>query len=557
MEILVEASYDPEEKVWSGPIVKDPYGSEMTLGTAIVNQLQKTPQKVIQIMDSNGSEMTAQEFLDNSKALARNILRELEMKCHDVIGLYVQHSEHVATVMMASFLCGTPVSSAFYGFGKDTVVPIFKTTRPKLIFCDAENYKEALAVSNHLELHAKIVIMTGKVEGVTTINDLLESKEEAWAISQFPCSKLNGSETALILCSSGTTGTPKAVTCSHQALLNKIIFVTASSDSTMLCFSTMYWASGVGTLISSLLHSSVRIVPSKPFSPEYFVHVVKQYKVTHIFCSVAQAAETVFNYSKEELREAFKFIDEMLVAGSKVPQVVQEILWDILGGDHTTKPGLSVGYGMTETTGGISISGGYPYEYNPLSEGKLLPNKKMCIVDENNEKLGPNESGEILLYSPYAWNGYYNDPEATAKAMHGQWLRSGDIGFVDNLGFVHVQGRSKEMFKWKGYQICPAPIEDVLLKLPGVAEVCVFPKADLVAESLVACAIVRAKTEDGLNLTDDMVHKYVDEHLESLYQMRGGVHFIDSMPRTASDKIIRKQVVEMFVNHNEMCKVSK
>uniref|UniRef100_A0A1I8NYI0 AMP-dependent synthetase/ligase domain-containing protein n=1 Tax=Stomoxys calcitrans TaxID=35570 RepID=A0A1I8NYI0_STOCA len=555
MDYVVGTTYDEKEKVWSGPIVKDAYDSDMTLGKAIVMQLQKTPQKIIQIWDLTGETLTSQQFLDYSTALAKNMLK-MGVTCPDVVGLYAQHSLHVGTMMMASFLCGTPVSGVFHGFEIDTVVEIYEKTRPKLIFCDAENYQNALGVIDHLQLEARIVLMTGCIEGVTNITELLSSNEKVWDISQFPCANLDGSATAAILCSSGTTGVPKAVMCSNQGLLHSNCYFTATCESTILFFSTMYWASGLITLISSLLTPMLRIVPCKPYSAEYCLHLLKHYKVTHFFTTSTQAAEVVLNYTKEEVRESYKSIDSILIGGSKVPQLIQEKLLDILS-DHTQRPGLCVAYGMTEVYGGVVQSGRYPLEFKPMTEGKLFPNRKVCIVDEHNKRLGPNESGEILIFSPYIWLGYYNDPEATAKAMHGKWLRSGDVGYFDDEGFLHVISRTKEMFKWNNFQICPQPIEDVLLRLPGVAEVCVFPIPDVTVTNLAACAIVRTKNEEGLNLTVDTVHKFIDKHLDNVYHMRGGVYFVDSIPKTTSDKFIRQQVYEMIKANFELHEANK
>ncbi|XP_059225812.1 uncharacterized protein LOC106080676 [Stomoxys calcitrans] len=523
MAKVVGTTYDEEGKVWSGPIVNDLYGSDVTLAKAIVMQLEKTPQKVIQIIDSTGETLTAQQFLDYSTALAKNMLK-MGLKCQDVVGLYAQHSLHVATVMMASFLCGTPVSGAFYGFDI------------------------AFKAIDHLQLAAKVVLLTGSVEGVTHISELVQTEEISWEYSQFPCASLSGSDTAVILCSSGTTGTPKAVMCSNQGLLHSNFYPTATGESIILLFSTMYWASGILSLIASLLHSSLRIIPHKPYSPEYCLHLLKHYKVTHFFTTASQASEVVLNYSKQEIRESYKSIDTLLIGGSKVPHLLQETLLDILA-DNKHGPGLCIVYGMTEICGAIVASGGYPFEFKLSSEGKIFPNRKICIVDEHNERLGPNEPGEILIYTPYTWLGYYNDPETTAKAMHEKWIRSGDVGYFDDEGFLHVVSRTKEMFKWNNFQICPQPIEDVLLRLPGVAEVCVFPIPDLIAENLAACAIVRAKNEEGIKRTEDCVGKFLDKHLDKMYHMRGGVYFVDAIPKTTSDKILRQQVPAIVNAH--------
>uniref|UniRef100_A0A1I8PPG4 AMP-dependent synthetase/ligase domain-containing protein n=1 Tax=Stomoxys calcitrans TaxID=35570 RepID=A0A1I8PPG4_STOCA len=549
MFTVTGTTYNKMEKVWSGPNLKNLYSDEMTLGEAIVRRLITTPGKVIQIMGTTGESLTALEFLKCSMNVAHNILK-MGLNCRDIVGLYAQHSVHEATVMMAAFLCGTPVHALFPGFDQKTVISLYENTRPKFIFCDKENYESALSANETLDLKARIVVLTGQVQGVTHISELVQNGAQSLDINAFPCTGLNGSDTAAILCSSGTTGTPKGVMCSHQALLYSNIYHTVTCDSVVLCFSTMYWASGILNLISALLHSSLRIVPEKPYCPEYFLSLVKHYQITHVLCGGNQVAELAFHQSKKHVRESLQSIDTLLCGGAKIPQLVQEKLLDILS-DNTKRPGMAVIYGLSEIAGGLSINGGYPYDFQPFSEGKLWPNKRVCIVDKSDQRLGPNECGEILVYSPYTWQGYYQNSETTANAMKGEWFCSGDIGYFDELGFLHVIGREKEMFKWNNFQICPQPIEDVLLRLEGIAEVCVFPIPDMVSENLTACAIVRTPNEKGQELTVEMVNEYAVKNLDSIYLLIGGVYFMDYLPKTGSGKVQRHKVASMIMNMKE------
>ena len=114
---LTATYYDPEEKLWSGPSKKDFYSKDITLGEVAWLELSKNPQKVIQIHDVTKEQVTAQEFKDYIWALSKNLLK-MGLKVGDVIGLNSHNSTHVATVMVASFLCGTPVSALFPGFDK-------------------------------------------------------------------------------------------------------------------------------------------------------------------------------------------------------------------------------------------------------------------------------------------------------------------------------------------------------------------------------------------------------------------------------------------------------
>ncbi|XP_058981381.1 uncharacterized protein LOC131803748 [Musca domestica] len=536
--------YNAAEKIWCGPKCKEIYSRDMTVGEAIVMQLRRTPQKVIQIIESTGETLTAQEFLNYSMALAKNIL-EMGVDAGDIVGVYAKHSLHLGTVMLAAFLCGTPVHGVFHGFEKDTITKLYETTRPKLIFCDEENYNKVLYVMETLKLNAKIVLMTGSLKGILNIKDLVTYRKDIGDISSFPCTKLSSADTAAILCSSGTTGTPKGVMCSHQSMLHNLLYLTATMDSVLMCFSTMYWASGVMNLVQSLLYSTLRIVPDRAYSPEYFLELVERYKVTHIFATGAQMADLVLNTDKEKARSALKSIDTLMAGGAKVPQAIQEQMFEILG-DNTKRPGFTIGYGLSEIMGGVSLNGGYPFEFKPDSEGKLWINREACIVGENGQRLGPNETGEVYVHSPYTWLGYYKNPEATDQAKHGKWIRTGDVGYFDNEGFLHLIGRAKEMFKWKNFQICPQPIEEVLQRIPGVAEVCVFPIPDLVAENLAACAIVRTKDVEGNQLTAQMVNEVIEREMDSFYHLRGGVYFVDALPRTDTGKVQRLKMSQII-----------
>lgn len=117
MAYLSGTAYNEEEKIWSGPRCKETYSREMTVGEAIVLQLRKTPKKVIQILESTGESLTAQDYLDHSMSLARNIL-DMGVQSGDIVGIYAKHSLHLATVILASFLCGTPIHGVYDKFEK-------------------------------------------------------------------------------------------------------------------------------------------------------------------------------------------------------------------------------------------------------------------------------------------------------------------------------------------------------------------------------------------------------------------------------------------------------
>ncbi|XP_073848619.1 uncharacterized protein [Musca autumnalis] len=550
---LTATYYDPDQKIWSGPKCKDLYNENITLGEVIYAALSKHPQKIIQIHDVSGVKVTCAELLHNAKVLARNLLK-LDLKLGDVIGLYASNWSHTTTLMLASFLCGTPVNALYPGFDKENVALLYKITRPKLIFCDVENYQIAQEVNRELNLDALVFIMNDNegVKGLGHIKDLLlvkQSTEDQYF--RYPCFDLKGDDTAIIICSSGTTGTPKGVQCSHRALLNQNVYLTLRSDSILCSFSTLYWISGVFTLVSSLTYASLRILTTEPFSPQYFLDLVRRYRITHFLGGGNFMAELIMYCDEKEIAKSLESIDTLLIGGAKVLQAVQEKKNSILA-CNTQRPGFCVAYGMSELSGMLSTNGGSSaIQSLDGSEGKLVANKQVRIIDKQGGNLGPNEHGEICILTPYTWPGYYNNPEATNKALRNNWLHTGDIGYFDDDGFLHVCGRDNDVFKSRNFQIYPQLIEDVIYRIPGVEECCVFGIPDFVASHLTACVVVRTNNLEGLKLTTKEIDQHVKANMGSMYHLSGGVYFVEAIPKTGSGKVQRRKVLELVMKIKE------
>ncbi|XP_061386669.1 uncharacterized protein LOC133321600 [Musca vetustissima] len=543
---LAATYYDPEQKIWSGPQRKDLYNNEITLGEVIFEALAKHPQKIIQIHDVSGVKLTCAELLHHAKVLARNLLK-LDLKVGDVIGLYASNWTHTTTLMLASFLCGTPVNALYPAFDKENVALIYKITRPKLIFCDVENYQIAQEVNRELNLDALIFIMNDN-EGVKGL-DFDPPKLKIFYkffIFRYPCFNLKGDDTAIIICSSGTTGTPKGVRCSHRAFLNQNVFVTLKTESVICSFSTLYWISGAFSLISSLITAAMRIVTTQPYSPQYFLDLVRRYRISHFLGGGNFMAELIMHTNEREIQKSLESIDTLLIGGAKVLQAVQEKMNSILA-CNAHRPGFCVAYGMSELSGMLSINGGYVMQRREGSEGKLVANKHVRIIDKKGMNLGPNEHGEICILTPYTWFGYVDNPEATRKALPDNWLHTGDIGYFDDDGYLHVCARDNDVFKSRNFQIYPQLIEEVVCRIAGVAECCVFGIPDFVASHLTACVVVRLKNADGLKLTTKEIDQHVKAHMGSMYHLSGGVYFIDAIPKTGSGKAQRRKVLELVM----------
>jgi 4-coumarate--CoA ligase len=194
------------------------------------------------------------------------------------------------------------------------------------------------------------------------------------------------------------------------------------------------------------------------------------------------------------------------------------------------------GYGMTEMS---PVSHLTPSGRNkPGSVGVLVANAEARIVDpETGESVGPNRRGELWVRGPMVMVGYHRNPEATAQTKDAEgWLHTGDIGYVDDDGYLFVVDRLKELIKFKGFQVPPAELEGLLLTHPAIADAAVIGQPDDEAGELpVAFAVLKP----GMTATADEVRAFIAAQVATYKQLHR-VTFIEAVPKSASGKILRR-----------------
>lgn len=168
------------------------------------------------------------------------------------------------------------------------------------------------------------------------------------------------------------------------------------------------------------------------------------------------------------------------------------------------------------------------------------------VVDENGKSLGPNQPGEICFKGDLIMKGYVNDMEATKNAIDKDgWLHTGDIGFYDTDKHFFIVDRLKELIKYNAYQVAPAEIEALLLSNPKVKDCGVIGIPDEKAGELPFAFVVK---QPGVKLTDKEIIQFVADNTSKVKWLRGGVKFIDEIPRNQTGKILRRKMREIYKN---------
>jgi len=336
--------------------------------------------------------------------------------------------------------------------------------------------------------------------------------------------ELDPEDIAHIAYTSGPSFNPRGVMMSHQALVRAAgisgdSFGQTDKDITVLFALPMHHAFGLVVVLMTAIAKGSTVVILPGLSISNLMEVVEKEKAT-IFMAVPFVHTLIVNAIEVEgVRHDLSSIRLWGTAGAAMPANIAQKIGQYLGFTAVDF------WGMTESAAHVtcqSPGGGG----KPGSVGKALPGWELKIVDDYGRELPPNQPGEIIVKGPIM-KGYYNNPEATARAIKSGWLYTGDIGRVDEEGWLFLSaGRKKDMMIAKGQNIYPSDIEKVLAGHPKVAEVGVVGVRDEMRGETPR-AIIRLKP--GETATEQEIKKFCLERLAN-YKVPREIVFTDSLP---------------------------
>jgi 4-coumarate--CoA ligase len=203
------------------------------------------------------------------------------------------------------------------------------------------------------------------------------------------------------------------------------------------------------------------------------------------------------------------------------------------------------GYGLSEAAPGVSSQQTENWNKPIGTSGQLSPSLSGKFVKDGKE-VSIGEEGELCLKGPNIFKGYYNNPKATAEAFDDEgWYHTGDIGRADEQGNIYITDRLKELIKYNGFQVAPAQLEDLLLGHPAVADVAVIGVySSARATELPRAYIVAAAGYKGDSKLEEELHKWFNERVSPHKKLRGGIRFVDAVPKSNAGKILRRVLVD-------------
>ncbi|XP_044727729.1 4-coumarate--CoA ligase-like, partial [Chrysoperla carnea] len=530
---------DQELLIYGGDLKIPP--CERNFSQYLLDKMLQNSNKIALIDPVNKKTQTFGEMRVNSIRCALK-MKEDGLKRGDIIMICGRiHLDLVVPLLGAMYL-GVTINPLHPDYSRNEILRMINLTEPKIIFCDQECTNLMAELIIEAKLQCKIVTFE------TDFKEYLKPQKPAEEDSFVTETVDVNNDILYIVCTSGTTGLIKGVTINHNAFYMALertpgAGYISESDCPILYYSPLSWLSALVLIDAAILNGVSRIVCE--YTPTRNLEIILEYNIKWLFLTPIKVIEMVNHpLFKQNVSKISKNLKYLLFGGSPSSEkYVQEY--------HKLFPNAFIfnGYGSSEIVGSYGLFVRNKHENllksKIMSSGQPVNGIYWKVIDsETGKTLGRNQEGELCSKGPLLTKGYYKDPDATAKAIDKDgWFHTGDIVKVDDEDCLFIVGRSKELLKYKGWQVSPSELEDVLRTHPAVQAVCVMGKKHETDGDLPLAFIVRK--ESAKNVTEDEIIEFVNQQVADCQKLRGGVIFLDVLPVTPSGKIAKNTLKQL------------
>ncbi|OBK67882.1 acyl-CoA synthetase [Mycolicibacterium fortuitum] len=428
------------------------------------------------------------------------------------------------------------------------LVPInFMLTPEEISYILGHSHATGFIVEDDLVPVAEQAMVSSAVTTKVTLTSTGRPSPSGWAsfdewlttTADVPDCRIDDDQLLRVMYTSGTESRPKGVMHSSRSLMwqyiSTIVAGSMSGDDVEIHSLPLYHCAQLDNFLATDVYlGATSIILPRP-DPELVLHTIERHGVTNYFAPptvwISLLRSPVFDeVDLSSLRKGY-------YGASPMPT---EILHEM----RRRLPNLRLWnfYGQTEMAPLASALGPAEQDTHAGAAGRPVVNVETVILDDNDVPVAPGTVGEIAHRSPHLMLGYLDDEDKTAQAFAGGWFHSGDLGFYDEHGLLHVVDRKKDMIKTGGENVASREVEEVLYRHKGIEEVAVFGVAHPVwVEAVVAAVVPRA----GSSLTEEDVLRHCRDHLAG-FKTPKQVFFVDSLPKNPSGKLLKRDLRQRF-----------
>ncbi|UCF72144.1 MAG: AMP-binding protein [Deltaproteobacteria bacterium] len=478
------------------------------------------------VVSEESSETSYAHFNERANRVATALIK-MGIKPGDHIGLCAPNSGDWLSFYFGVLKAGAVAVALSSLLKRDELSLLINHSKPRIIFTFDEKLDE-LAELRRDEYLERII----SPEGDMNFHQLLEM-----GTGSFNALDRDRTDTAAILYTGGTTGTPKGVMLSHEninAAIHTVVFNERSNETDRpLCFLPFNHVFGQMHIMNATILSAGCLEVMPTFDMDRVLYATGAGRVTKLF-----AVPTIYVrlLAIEGLKEKLGSVRYCLsAAATMAADAVRQ--WK----DRT---GLAIyeGYGMTEAAPTVTYN--HRYRHVIGSVGTEVPGVEVQIRDQNGDQVKQGHEGEICVRGPNIMKGYLDDPEGTREAFwEGEWFRSGDVGLFDDDGYLYIVDRLKDMIITGGENVYSREVEEVLYTRPEIQECAVIGLPDREwGERVTAFILLRS----GEPFDKDTLHAYMKSRLAPFKVPKEYVT-VDDFPRSPAGKILKRELRKQFL----------
>lgn len=502
------------------------------------------PNNVCVYFKPKDKKYTYREMIKISDQIA-NALHESGTKKGDAVGIMTGNCPEFLFCCLGIMSTGASVVPINPLLKESDVIHIIKDAgNINTVFAHKSKFRTIKKVRKEIELKNVILLQAEEAKPDTiTIEEFIRGKRaKAPDIEIDPLNDI-----AALLYTGGTTGLPKGVMLTHNNLVYDCLAVLNSMRQEDEAESEAAYGNGVSLTVLPICHSfgfqvliissvlAAMLVMFESFDASEVLEAIEYYECSS-FIGVPVMYQMLINSPDFTERD----ISSLESAGSGSATLATELnkRWEEVVGFP-----VGQGFGLTETSPITHTQPSWLPEIRPSSIGIPIIDTDAKIVDpETLEELPQGEIGELLLKGPQIMKGYWKRPEATAETFVNDWLRTGDLARMDEEGYFYIEGRTKDMIKYKGYKVMPKEVEEKLYEHPAVLEAGVVSAPDPnIGETIKAYIVLKPDYKDKISERD--LIEWSKEKMAG-YKYPRQIEFLNVLPRTAVGKIFRRRLRE-------------
>ncbi len=483
--------------------------------------------------------------LENRVNRLTNALIGLGLRKAGRVTILSENTHKYMEVYFAAAKAGLSVTPLNFRLSDEELTYIINDSEATVCLVGEGLEERAVGLKPELRNISHYISMDARSDGFDFYEDLLEA-----APNTDPLVDVDENEMAILMYTGGTTGLPKGVMLSHRNLMTAhygLIVANSFTREDAVCFSLPMFHVALWPVLCHLMVGGKSVILRRPDLGE-ILHTIEKEKCTHLLL-----VPTVLTWLVDDPRTSRADLSSLRLityAGSPMPIDVLKRCMARFGRI------LSQGYGMTEAAPLVTTH----FKEDHLVEGpgtRLLASVgkvgvfvEAKIVDEDDNRLEPGQVGEICIRGKNVTTGYWKNPELTAKTLQGGWLHTGDVGMIDEEGYIFLMDRKADMIITGGENVYPAETEDVLYRHPAVGECAVVSAPDEKWGERVQAVVV---LKQGQSVTEKELIDHCKGRLAG-YKCPKNIEFWKELPKTSVGKILRRDIKKHFWNVPENAK---